>query len=77
MFLLVEASQYFGHRRDLQQEFQQNSSESFEFTRSRKDFLDEAALLEYVGKNMLFIIFKNQIVNLIYKCPYDDKNCPC
>ena len=57
-------------------EIKRNSSESFDFNTSRKDCLDEAALLEYDGKNMPFIMFKNQIINLRNKCPYDDRKLP-
>ena len=65
-----------GDHRASQRKIKRNSSESFDFNASRKDFLDEVALLEYDGKNMLFIMFENQIVNLMKKCPYDDKKFP-
>ena len=43
---------------------------------SRKDFLDEALLIDYDGSNMPYIMFKNQIMNLMERCPYPDRKLP-
>ena len=40
----------------------------------RKDFLDEALLISSAGSNMLYVMFKNQIVNLIHT---QIVNCHC
>ena len=37
---------------------------------SRKDFLDEAVLIGYDGSNMPYVMFKNQIMKLMERCPY-------
>ena len=43
---------------------------------SRKDFLDEALLIGYDGSNMPYVMFKNQIMNLMERCPYPDRKLP-
>ena len=40
---------------------------------SRKDFLDEAILVGYDGSNMPYIMFYNQIMNLLKRCYYPDR----
>ena len=40
---------------------------------SRKDFLDEAVLIGYDGTNMPYVMFYNQIMNLMVRCPYPDR----
>ena len=65
---LAEVGHNSGHYRDSQREAQKKSSESFEFISSRKNFLDNTALLE-----MPYILFKNRIINLTNKCPYADR----
>ena len=47
-----------------------------ESLRSRKDFLDEAILIGYDGTNMPYVIFYNQIMNLLARCPYSDRTLP-
>ena len=44
--------------------------------RSRKDFLDEALLIGYDGSNMPYVMFKNQKLNLMERCPYPDRKLP-
>ena len=39
----------------------------------RKDFLDEAVLICYDGTNMPYIMFYNQISNLMDRCTYPDR----
>ena len=43
---------------------------------SRKDFLDEAVLIGYDGTNMPYVMFYNQIMNLMVRCPYSDRKLP-
>ena len=43
---------------------------------SRKDFLDEVILIGYDGINMPYIMFYNQIMNLLARCPYSDRKLP-
>ena len=40
---------------------------------SRKDpFLDDTILIGYDGTNMPYVMFYNQIINLMARCPYPD-----
>ena len=43
---------------------------------SRKDYLDEAVLIGYDGTNMPYVMFYNQIKNLMTRCPYPDRKLP-
>ena len=43
---------------------------------SRKDFLDEAVLIGYDGTNMPYVMFYNQIMNLMVRCSYPDRKLP-
>ena len=43
---------------------------------SRKDFFDEALLIGYDESNMPYVMFKNQIINLMERCPYPDRKLP-
>ena len=43
---------------------------------SRKDFLDEAVLIGFDGTNMPYVMFYNQIMNLMARCPYPDRKLP-
>ena len=47
-----------------------------ESLRSRKDFLDEAVLIGYDGTNTPYVMFYNQIMNLLARCPYSDRKLP-
>ena len=40
---------------------------------SRKDFLDEAVLIGYDGTNMPYVMFYNQIMNLLNRCYFSDR----
>ena len=40
---------------------------------SRRNFLDETVLIGYDGTNMPYIMFYNQIMNLLYRCYYSDR----
>ena len=40
---------------------------------SRKNFLDEAVLIGYDGTNMPYVMFYNQIMNLLNRCYYSDR----
>ena len=40
---------------------------------SRKDFLDEAVLISYDRTNTPYIMFYNQIINLLNRCYYSDR----
>ena len=51
-------------------------SKDHESLRSRKDFLDEAVLIVYDGTNMPYVMFYNQIINLLARCPYSDRKLP-
>ena len=43
---------------------------------SRKDFLDEAVLIGYDGTNMPYVMFYNQIMTLMARCPYPERKLP-
>ena len=38
--------------------------------------MDEALLIDYDGFNMPYVLFKNQIINLMERCPYPDRKLP-
>ena len=38
--------------------------------------MDEALLIGYDGSNMPYVMFKNQIMNLMERCPYPDRKLP-
>ena len=49
---------------------------TYEVSNTRKDFLDEAVLIGYDGVNMPYVMFYNQIMNLMSRCPYQDRRLP-
>ena len=59
-----------------QPEVKQEMIQDHESLRSRKDFLDEAILIGYDGTNMPYVMFYNQIMNLLARCPYSNKKLP-
>ena len=59
-----------------QPEVKQEMIQDHESLRSRKDFLDEAVLIGYEGTNMPYVMFYNQIMNLLARCSYSDRKLP-
>ena len=59
-----------------QPEIKQEMMQDHESHRSRKDFLDEAVLIGYDGTNMPYVMFYNEIINLLARCPYSDSKLP-
>ena len=66
----------FIKNKQIQPEGKQEMIQDHESLRSRKDFLDEAVLIGYDETNMPYVMFYNQIMNLLARCPYSDRKLP-
>ena len=72
----MSRSQDLRHANQSQTQEKQELGHPLEPPSSRKDFLDEALLIGYDGSNMPHVMFKNQIMNLMERCPYPDRKLP-
>ena len=52
---------------------QQKMMQDHKSLSSLKDFLDEAILIGYDGTNMPYVMFYNQMMNLLSRCSYFDR----
>ena len=72
----MSRSQVLRHANQSRTQEKQELGHPLEPFSSRKDFLDEALLIGYDGSNMPNVMFKNQIMNLMERCPYPDRKLP-
>ena len=69
----MSRSQDLRHANQIRTQKKEEFGLPYETPSSRKDFLDEALLIGYDGSNMPYVMFKNQMMKLIERCPYPDR----
>ena len=72
----MSRSQVLRHTNQSRTQEKQELGHPLEPPSSRKDFLDEALLIGYDESKMPYVMFKNQIMNLMERCPYPDCKLP-